>query len=83
MRFKMAIRSSTAFRRYRTMSRDGQARPRERRITNRYRRTNPVMDDAKCAAHVLLVLRTKAVGGLCHLATTSDTLTTSSSRICR
>jgi len=34
-----------------------------RRITNRYRRTNPDMDVAKFAAHVLLVLRTKAVGG--------------------
>jgi hypothetical protein len=48
--------------------------PWSRRITNRYRRTNPAMDVSKFAAHVLLVLRTKAVGGSCHLATTSDTL---------
>ena len=42
-----------------------------RRITNRYRRTNPDMDEPKFAAHVLLVLRTEAVGGSCHLAPSS------------
>jgi hypothetical protein len=35
MRFKMADRSLTTFRHYQTTSRDGQASPRERRITIR------------------------------------------------
>jgi hypothetical protein len=43
-------------------------------MTNRRRRTNPDMDESDSAALVLVVLRTKAVGGLCHLATTSDIL---------
>ena len=50
------------------------ALPKVRRITNRYRRTNSDMDVSEFAAHVLPVLRTKAVGGLCQLATTSDIL---------